>query len=689
MADGRRPDIQGLRTVAVTLVVLSHAGVRQFSGGYLGVDVFFVISGFLITSLLSRELERTGRISLSRFYARRALRLLPASTLVSVVTLGGAYLFLSKVRFAQYAGDAIASGLYAVNIRLAASGTDYLQAADPPSPFQHFWSLAVEEQFYVVWPLLLAAAYLVVGRHRRAGRTSWRTVAAPAATAAVLLALSFFLSLRTTRVSPSWAYFGSHTRGWELAAGALLALCAHRLRAMPPPLAGTLSWAGLAAVVGAALTFDNATPFPGYAALVPVSGTVLVLAGGCVPSRFGGELVLRQRLLTGIGGLSYGWYLWHWPLLVILPVALDRPTAGVPARLAVCVFALVPAWLTLRLVENPIRFGAVFRDRPRRALGLGAGSTAGIVTLALVAALFPPAIGSGRPAPGLAAALDRAPDPQARLAQLLTAPNDVVPGNLSPGLAEIKAGRSAVYRDGCHVGPASVDVPPCVYGDPASDTTVVLFGDSHAAQWFPALERLARERHWRLVSWTKASCKVADVTIVSAGAPYTACDTWRSKVLARIADLRPDLVIASSSEAGDAARPGAEGAVRQWTSGFERTYRSIRASGARVVALLDTPWPVSDAVDCAATYSLRLGRCAAAPGRAVKDPHKAAAVRAAAASTGASAVDPGRWLCAPRVCPVLVADTLVYRDDGHMAEAYARALSPVLGAELTRRFGMP
>ncbi|MFJ8825352.1 acyltransferase family protein [Streptomyces sp. NPDC102467] len=684
----RRADIQGLRAVAVTLVVLSHAGVRRFSGGYVGVDVFFVISGFLITSLLARELDRTGRISVTRFYARRALRLLSASVLVTVVTLGGAYLFLSKARFAAYVGDAIASSLYAVNLRLAVSGTDYLQATDPPSPFQHFWSLAVEEQFYVVWPLVLVAAYAVAGRWRRAGRTPRRTAAVPAGIACVLLALSFYLSVRTTRTSPSWAYFGSHTRAWEPAAGALLALCAHRLRGMRPLLAGTLSWVGLATVVGAALTFDDTTRFPGYAAVVPVAGTVLVLAGGCVPSRFGGELLLRQRALTGIGGLSYGWYLWHWPLLVILPVALDRPTADVYARLAVCAFALLLAWLTLRLVENPVRFGAAFRDRPRRALGLGAGLTAGAVALALVAALFPPPIDSGRPAPRLAAALDRAPDPQARLSQLLAAPGDVVPSNLTPGLTEIKSGRSAVYRDGCHIGLASVDVPPCVYGDPASDTTVVLFGDSHAAQWFPALERLARERHWRLVSLTKASCKVADVTIVSGGEPYTACDTWRSKVLARIADLRPDLVIASSSEAGVPAHPDAGGAVRQWTAGFERTYRAIRASGAEVAAFLDTPWPASDAVDCAGTHPLDLGRCAAVPDSAVKDPRRAAAVRAAAASTGASAVDPGRWLCAPRICPVLVADTLVYRDDGHIAEAYARALAPVLGAELTRRFRM-
>ncbi|MZD08385.1 acyltransferase, partial [Streptomyces sp. SID5785] len=499
--------------------------------------------------------------------------------------------------------------------------------------------------------------------------------------AALLAAASFALSVTTTESAPSWAYFGAHTRAWELAAGALLALGAHRLRGLPPLLAGALSWAGLAAVVGSALVFGDATVFPGYAALVPVAGALLVLAGGCAPSRFGGELLLRRRPLTWVGGLSYSWYLWHWPLLVVVPAALGRP-AGLRTGLAVCAGALLPAWLTLRCVENPVRFARALRDRPRPALGLGAALTGGAVAVALVAAQFPPAIDSGRPAPRLAAALDAAPDPAARLARFLATPPDAVPGNLSPGLTAIKDGRSAVYRDHCHISVTSTAVPgPCVYGDPASDTTVVLFGDSHAAQWFPALDRIARERHWRLVSLTKASCKTADVTIVLGGRPYTACDTWRAKVLDRIAALHPDLVIAASSDSGDPVHADGD-AVRQWTAGYARTYRALRSGGARVAALLDTPWPPSDAVDCAATHPLDLSRCATDPAHAAKDPVKATALRAAAKATGSAVIDPGPWLCGSTRCPTVVADTLVYRDDGHLSEAYARALAPVLAPVL-------
>ncbi|GGS39473.1 acyltransferase family protein [Streptomyces violaceus] len=356
-----RLDIQGLRAVAVGLVVLAHAGVSQVSGGYIGVDVFFVISGFLITSLLLRELSLTGRVSVRSFCARRALRLLPVSSLVIAVTLGGAWLFLSKARLAEYAGDALASALYAVNFRLAAAGTDYLAQNSPPSPFQHFWSLAVEEQYYLVWPLLLLLTWRVA-RGRR------RLVAVPLG---VLCVGSYAAGVLVTNSSAPWAYFGSLTRAWELGAGALLALGTGRLERLPATLAAPLTWLGLACVTLAAIWYDDETPFPSYHALLPVAGTALVLAGGCAPTPHGAGWLLGRRPLVWLGGLSYGWYLWHWPLLVIAPAALGRAdgTAGVPLSLGLSVAALGLAWLTLRLIENPVRFHWAFRRRPRRARG--------------------------------------------------------------------------------------------------------------------------------------------------------------------------------------------------------------------------------------------------------------------------------------------------------------------------------
>ncbi|MGW2260580.1 acyltransferase family protein [Streptomyces sp. NPDC001780] len=739
-----RLDVQGLRALAVTLVVLSHAGVGAFAGGYVGVDVFFVISGFLITSLLLRELTATGGLSVRRFYARRALRLLPASTLVAVTALAGSWLFLSKVRFTEYAGDAISSALYTVNFRLALSGTDYLAQDSPPSPFQHFWSLAVEEQFYLVWPLLLLLSWRAAGRRRG-------LLAAPLA---LLCAVSFGLSVYATAYAPrdaaSWAYFGTHTRVWELGAGALLALflarrerpagapgplrqargrvakvpparrrLARPLAALsespeyvqyasdPPPcdrtrqtppappfgrtallsqhaLAASLTWAGLACVLLAAVLFDADTPFPGYHALLPVLGTVLVLAGGARPTPFGAELLLARRPAVWLGGLSYGWYLWHWPLLVVGPMALGRP-ASVRLALGLSAVALVLAWGTLRLIENPVRFHTAFRRRPRRAMAFGLGLSAVAASTALVAAAFPPPISSDATAPSVSETLASAPDPGARgaeLADLVARSGAGLPSNLTPALGEVKKARSAVYRDGCHVPYGPTRSPACVYGDRSSDTVVVLLGDSHAAQWFPALDRLARERGWRLVSLTKASCKVAAVTIVDHRKPYTACDAWRRTAVERIGRLRPALVVVSSSDAGTPARPAGD-PVRQWTSGFQDTFRALTATGTRVAALLDTPWPKVDAVDCAAAYPLRLGRCANHLPQAIRDERRQRAERTAAATTGVTVIDPTPWLCdALGNCPVVVGDRFVYRDDSHLAEGYAEALAPVLGDRL-------
>jgi peptidoglycan/LPS O-acetylase OafA/YrhL len=666
-----RPDIQGLRAVAVTLVVLSHAGVSQLAGGYVGVDVFFVISGFLITSLLARELAATGGISIRRFYARRALRLLPASTLVAVVTLGGAWLFLSRIRFEEYAGDALGSLLYAINLRLAATETDYLSESTPPSPFQHFWSLAVEEQFYLLWPLLLLLSW-------RLTRGRPRLLAVPLT---VLCLASFWLSVSLTDPGPaSWAYFGSHTRVWELGAGSLLALCAGRLARLPATASAAMTWTGLAAIALAAAWYDQDTPFPGHHALLPVLGAALVLAGGA------GNRLLAARPLTWLGGLSYGWYLWHWPVLLLGPYALNRPApATVPLALALSGVALLLAWLTLHLVENPVRFHGALRARPGRGLGVGLVLSAGATALVLTAAACAPPIPSGGPAPELRPALANAPDPQARLAELLERAGTRLPNNLTPSLEEIKEDRSAIYRDDCHVGYDATRVPDldsCVYGDPASDTVVVLFGDSHAAQWFPALQRLANENDWKLVSLTKASCKIPAVTTVKNGDPYVACDAWRDDALAAIDALDPALVVASSSEAARAAHPAAD-ATRQWTAGYRDTFHRLNATGAEVAVILDTPWPATDAVECAASSPLRLDRCETTLPEAFRDPARRDVTRAAAHETGVTVIDPAPWLCSPSgTCPVIVADTAVYRDSNHLSETYAERIAPTLNDAL-------
>ncbi|MCU1619008.1 MAG: acyltransferase, partial [Modestobacter sp.] len=259
-ARGFRPDIEGLRAVAVLAVVLFHAGVPGLDGGFVGVDVFFVVSGFLITGLLWRELAGTGTVRLTRFYGARARRLLPAATLVLVATVVAAVLLLPPLRARAVLGDAVASALYVGNYRLALQGTDYLAADAPPSPFQHYWSLGLEEQFYLVWPALMIATAWAVRRRRPA-----RKVGPFVVVLAVVAALSLVLSLSWTRTQPPWAFFALPARAWELAAGGLLALLTVGRRPLPAPVAGPAGWLGLGLVAGSCVRLGGGTPYPGVA----------------------------------------------------------------------------------------------------------------------------------------------------------------------------------------------------------------------------------------------------------------------------------------------------------------------------------------------------------------------------------------------------------------------------------------
>jgi peptidoglycan/LPS O-acetylase OafA/YrhL len=328
-----RPDIEGLRAVAVVLVVLAHAGVPGVGGGYLGVDVFFVISGFLITSLMLRELDRTGRLSLVVFFGRRARRLLPTACLVLIAVILAGYHWLGFLRGDEIAEDGRWASLFVSNFRFGALGVDYLSAQQAASPLQHFWSLAVEEQFYLVWP---AGLILLIWLGFRWALGYWLALA---------VAASFAYS--AWHDGSTWSYFSPATRAWELGAGCLLALVAGRLDRIPSRLATAMAGVGLALIVVAALTFDTATPFPGYAAGLPVLATVLVLAGR-------GDAVLGVAALQWLGRLSYSLYLWHWPVLVIAEQAYGGPLAG-PARAGLVLVSLVLAAVTYTCLESPIR----------------------------------------------------------------------------------------------------------------------------------------------------------------------------------------------------------------------------------------------------------------------------------------------------------------------------------------------
>jgi peptidoglycan/LPS O-acetylase OafA/YrhL len=662
-----RRDIEGLRAVAVLLVVAYHCGLPFIGGGYVGVDVFFVISGFLITGLLLREAQRTGRVSIPRFYARRALRLLPASTVVVVATVAAAAWWLPPLRLSAIVSDALHTSVYAMNWRLAAIGTDYLSADAPPSPLQHFWSLAVEEQFYLVWPLLL----LIVVRRGGRGLTAVLTV---------LTAGSLAVSVWQTQHNAGWAYFGAHTRAWELGVGALVAVGATRLRGLPPLPAKLLVGSGLGAVVVAALSYTSATPFPGYAALLPVLGTAAVIAGGC--ARPAGPL--GAPVLQSIGRLSYSWYLWHWPALLLAPYALARPLATWE-NVLVALGALGLAALTYALVENPVRHLATLRDRPWR--GLGAGAALSLLAAALCVLIgFTTAHVAGA-STYRATALDPA------TFDIRTLPRTIadavhlpaVPGNLTPKLDRAAKDKPRFYREGCSGDFADPEVKkPCAYGDLTSPTTVVLFGDSHAGHWFPALEAAALQRRWKLVVVTKSACTAADgiIYLPQLKREFTECGQWRKDAWRYTRSLRPAMVVVASTYPSNDLLGVTGTQDEAWAAAWRRSIDRLSAPGTEVFFLNDTPWQAGSTPDCLSAHPDEPSACVRDRRGAVNLAMRRKLIEDAARAGGATVIDPVPWFCTATRCPSVIGNVLVYRDQHHITTAYSRLLAPLLAEAL-------
>lgn len=504
---GFRADIQGLRGVAVGLVLLYHAGAPGFSGGFVGVDVFFVISGFLITGLLVKEATATGRVALTGFYARRVRRILPAATAVLLFVTAATVITLPRTRWDDTAAHALGSAAYVVNWLFAADAVDYLEAGAPPSPVQHFWSLAVEEQFYVVWPVLLVGVTALA--RRRGGRVSQRWIGA-GVLAVTIPSLAW--SVLHTAGDPAAAYFVTTTRLWELGIGALLAVLVPVLRRLPPPVATGLGWAGLAAVLWAGVAYSTATVFPGSAALLPTLGAAAIIAAGTAEqARRGAGRLLSARPLTWVGDVSYSLYLWHWPLLVLASYRLGD--LDVVQSLAVVAIAVVPAYLSFRFVEKPFQHTPLLR-RDGRALAAGLALT--ILSTGAAGTLM---VASASASPRQSTADDTvsrgAPVPTVR-----PTPGDVL--DFGPAAVAAAEDNPSVYDDGCHRPQAESDVVWCEYGVPDGATTVALVGDSHAASWVPTLQVLAEEHGWRLRTATKSSCPLADadLTVSEDAAPY-------------------------------------------------------------------------------------------------------------------------------------------------------------------------
>jgi peptidoglycan/LPS O-acetylase OafA/YrhL len=632
-----RPEIEGLRAIAIFLVVGYHAAIPGFAGGYIGVDVFFVLSGYLITGLLVREIEQTGHLDLLGFYARRARRLLPALALTVVATMMVSALIFSPAEQQGFAKTAMSTAAYTSNLYFALARTNYAYP-DREDPLLHTWSLSVEEQFYLVWPVFVMFALNGLSGRSHGGTNHLRLLLWMIAAAAISFSISGFL---TNRVQP-WAFFTSPTRAWEFAFGAIVVLLSAR-GSMPLP-----GWLGLGGIVIASITFNKTVQFPGLAALLPALSTALVLHS---TARTGNSILvtaLSTRPLQEIGKLSYSWYLWHWPVLVFGAALLRRPS--LPARAALVAISLAISIVSYRFFENPIRHHRVLAKRPIYAL-----SMAGLLALFGISMAFVWNLVSLR-------ATEKPEQARFTLAR--------------------SDGPILLNTTHCMAGYSDTQVKNCSFADVNSPVSMVLLGDSHAAQWFPAFESIAKKKSWRLFTLTKAACAPVEASYFypALGRTYTECGQWLKNALHKIEQLRPVLTVVTSSDTysfDDA----------EWKEAISPVLRSLSKSSQSVLILRDNPKPDFDMPDCLAREKWRPAFISSEPCRfsytSESDVYESLKL-AAGQFSNVIVTDISRSICPAATCTGERDGIVIYSDGNHLTASFVNSLEPAITEQIDK-----
>ncbi|WP_158580664.1 acyltransferase family protein [Cellulomonas rhizosphaerae] len=660
-----RPDIEGLRAVAVGLVLVYHAGVRQLPGGFIGVDIFFVISGFLITGLLLREVESTGRLSLANFYARRAKRLLPATALVLIAAAAVTWLWLPQTQRGILGGDIVAAAFYVVNWRLADRSVDYLAEGVVPSPVQHFWSLAVEEQFYVVWPLVILLVLVAARRYRLPLR------GALAVGVAAIGVPSLAYSIWKTGDDPAPAFFVTTTRMWELAIGGAVALGATHWSRLPAGVARLLVWAGLGSLLGAALLIDgDKAAWPGSLALVPVLATAAVIVGGSAAARPGVRL-LGAPPLVWIGGLSYSLYLWHWPVLIAAEALWGE--FGAKKGLVLVAASLIPAWLSHKLVETPVRLSPWVAARARRGLLIGAVCTA-IGALAGALVVLPSLTSDSTAAPGDvvgAHVLEQGPD---------WFVND--PVSITPSPDQATRDVPVLYADHCQSPQGESKPRVCEYGDPAGTWTMALVGDSKAAQWHSALDTIAKRDHFKLITLIKGSCAFSDgAQLRPQGQSFPDCVEWNANAMDEVLAAKPAVVVTTQREyraLEDPDDPSSPFTSDAMVDALASRWQTLEDAGIGVVALAGNPGPPGVLYECVAENRHDVSQCSFP----AKAPTAGVQARAAKLVDGAHVVNLNDVICPDGSCPGVMGNVLTYRSTSHLTKTFVDSLTDVLAERL-------
>ena len=669
-----RSDIEGIRAVAIGLVILYHAGVPLFDAGFVGVDVFFVLSGFLITGVMLRDIDRTGHLALRNFWARRARRLLPAAFFALTAASLISWLWLPFTQREVFGKDIFSAVFYVLNWRLAGRSVDYLADDVWLSPVQHFWSLAVEEQFYIVWPLVVVAALLVARRIRVPSRSVLGIVLGAA------VATSLWWSVVQTGQEPTIAYLSTLTRFWEIGLGAAIALSARVLCGLPDRPLAVAGWVGLAGVSISAVLLAPPTPFPSAWALLPTVSTALIVISGLRRVPRSPYDLLSTRPAVWLGGLSYSVYLWHW--LALVAATAWWGSLSVWEGLAVVAASFVPATLIHRFIENPVRYGAAMK-RPRNALAVGAAFA---VASALCGVLLVDSVESfqvayaAAPGEGAGALIQTDVD--------WSSVDEVPPITPDPLYATYDV--PDAYDTGCLLDSSETDPEICIYGADPSARTVMLVGDSKVVQWEPAMQIIADRSGWELQVMAKGSCALSEADQIRRGARYSACREWTESAMQIIADERPDLVILSSVANRGFAQSDPESSdetQQAMIDGYVEMWQRLEALDIPVAVILDNPTPPEEVYPCVEQNQESLSSCGFEVAPAISA--SGAPTQLAAASTpGVSVeiIDLTRLIC-PDECPAVIGNVLVYGKGSHLTRTYVLSLEPALATRLSEITG--
>jgi peptidoglycan/LPS O-acetylase OafA/YrhL len=678
---GFRSDIQGLRALAVGIVLLYHLWPTTFDGGFVGVDIFFVISGFLITSHLIKKPPR-GWGDIASFWARRIKRLLPASLLVLFVVGIATFLVAPQSIWADTGRQIVSAALYVVNWDFAISSVDYLAADNAPSPVQHFWSLSVEEQFYFVWPMIIGLAFLLGAKFSKSKRIVGFTVLG------IFLA-SFVFSAWYTFAEPAMAYFITPTRMWELASGGLIAVFVTFVRPGRLPFSSLLGWIGLAGIVVGTFVIRSDMPFPGFVALVPVVSTALVILADSRGPRSVLPL-LSLRPIRFLGDISYSVYLWHWPLIVLVPYLTVKlggsETLGFSSKIVIIIVSILAAWASTTWVENRFRKTAVLSGSAKAfgfaAIAMVIVSTLGVSQVTIANRIVEQNEDSLQ---------SKLADPDSCLGAGILLPSAKDNPNcenmdtLQMEPAAAKKDKSKAYADGCWASAPYASKPECTYGDGSKH--IALVGNSHAGHWLPTLEKLADKNDWTITTFLASNCSISTLPQeLSTPDETKGCQDYADWVVDRTTEGGFDAVITSERQSTPLQGMGWDETEQKAPEGHRTILQSWVDAKLDVLVVRDTPYPGGEDInvpDCVAKHEDDLDACSGTP----ESWHWMDPLAASARSMDSKRISvmyPQDWFCPDGTCEPVIGGVITYFDTAHITATYAQTLAPQFDASLRR-----